>query len=295
MFGTSVKTIESDYKYRMITVDNSGYVRVHEPGRAKPNLLGECAGNSKKVLRFNKDRTKLFFISASDRSTVIEVDLKSIDLKKRERRFFHGKIIDIQVVKNTLVGLSKDGFVEFLDLSLPDYVPPKKKKKDDKQSAEEEPEPIIVKLSNSSLIIYSSGDIDEYTCLGYDSANQHFLAVGYRYYPPEDKSQPTAGGNKGTTTSAQIGFTNNVIISFTVADLCIVSTDIKIEGDKCRFVSETVSHLFKLVEGVQTARGLFYFAIGGGDSRAVYCINSRTLENTEILLKTSSKSRFTPR
>ena len=130
-------------------MDNSGYVRVHEPGRAKPTLVGESAGSSKKVLRFNKDKSKLYFISASDRSIVIEVDLKAIDLnKKKERRFLHGKIIDIQIVNNVLVGLSKDGFVEFLDLSLPNYVPPKKKK-NDKTGAEEDPEPIMVKLPTS--------------------------------------------------------------------------------------------------------------------------------------------------
>jgi hypothetical protein len=136
----------------MITVDNTGYVRVHEPGRSKPTLIGESAGSSKKVLRFNKERNKLFFVSASDRSTVVEVDLKSVDFKKRERRFFHGKLIDLQVVNNTLAGLSKDGFVEFLDLSMPDYQPPKKKKKDDKQTMDGDTDPIIVKLPNSKIM-----------------------------------------------------------------------------------------------------------------------------------------------
>jgi hypothetical protein len=135
----------------MITVDNTGYVRVHEPGRSKPTLIGESAGGSKKVLRFNKERSKLFFVSASDRSTVVEVDLKSVDFKKRERRFFHGKLIDLQAVNNTLVGLSKDGFVEFMDLSVPDYQPPKKKRKDDKQGTDEGSEAIIVKLPNSNV------------------------------------------------------------------------------------------------------------------------------------------------
>lgn len=47
--------------------------------------------------------------------------------------------------------------------------------------------------------------------------------------------------------------------------------------------------MFKLVEGIQTGRGAFFYAIAGGDSRAVYCFSSRTLENTEILLKATSK------
>lgn len=232
-----MKSIESDYKYRTITVDNSGYVRVHEPGRAKPTLVGESAGSSKKVLRFNKEKTKLYFISANDRSAVVEVDLKAIDLnKKKERRFLHGKIIDIQVVNKLLVALSKDGFVEFLDLSLPDYVPPKKK--NDKTPVEEEPEPIVVKLPTSTLAL-TTDEVDEYTSLAYDAKNQQFMAVGYRYYAPQDKAA-AGSGNTGRSASS-IGFTHNVVTKFTAADPCIVSADVKIEGDKCRTVSPSLA------------------------------------------------------
>jgi hypothetical protein len=76
--------------------------------------------------------------------------------------------------------------------------------------------------------------------LAYDSVNQHFIAFGFRYFAPQEKSQEPGIGSTSRSAS-QIGFTNNVMIMFTAADTSIVSTDVKIEGDKCRFRSLTQS------------------------------------------------------
>jgi hypothetical protein len=132
-FSSSVMTIVKDYKNRLITVDAEGRVRVQESTKVY-QLKQECAGNSKKVLRFNKNKDKVYFISAADRSIVVEVDLSSNDFTSREKKFKEGKIIDFIVNQdqiegfemNELVTLNKSGWLEFKDLNKKERIPKRK-------------------------------------------------------------------------------------------------------------------------------------------------------------------------
>lgn len=118
-----------DYRKRLITVDNTGLVRIHDPSKAILFKKHACAGNMKKVLKMNSSRDKLYYISASDRSRIVEYDLKSIELRNREIKFKFGKIIDLEIVRDReLVTLNKDGVVQIRDLKKKDWVPPKKHK-----------------------------------------------------------------------------------------------------------------------------------------------------------------------
>ncbi len=122
-----------DYKKRLITVDADGIVRIQESTKLY-ELKQECAGISKKVLRFNKTKDKLYFISASDRSVIVEVDLRSNDFTSRDKKFKYGKIIDFilnqdqieDVELNELITLNKDGWLEMKDLNKKER-PPKRK------------------------------------------------------------------------------------------------------------------------------------------------------------------------
>lgn len=119
-----MKAAVRDYRKRLITVDNSGIVRIHDPSKSI-TFKKECAGNAKKALKLNVTKDKLYFVWAQDRSVVIEIDLKSIDHKCREIRFKNGKLIDLEILNDRqLVVLSKDGWVEFRDLKKKDYIPP---------------------------------------------------------------------------------------------------------------------------------------------------------------------------
>lgn len=84
---------------------------------------------------------KLYYISASDRSRVIEYDLRSIELKNREIKFKLGKIIDLEIVNEyDLITLNKDGVVQIRDLRKKDWVPPKKKKTTKKVPGKDNPD-----------------------------------------------------------------------------------------------------------------------------------------------------------
>lgn len=123
-FETSIKTAIRDYRKRLITVDNSGIVRIHDPSKSI-QFKKECSGNSKKILKLSNNKDKLYFIWAQDRSVVIEIDLRSIDFKSREIRFTHGKIIDLEILGDRqLAVLNKEGWVEMRDLKKKEYMPP---------------------------------------------------------------------------------------------------------------------------------------------------------------------------
>lgn len=110
-------------------MDNNGAVRIHDPSKTI-QLKAECAGSYKKVARMNSFKDKLYFVSAHDRSVIVEVDLKSIDLKTKERRLKYGKIIDLLISQDDkhLITLNKDGVAEIRDLAKPDPIPIKVKK-----------------------------------------------------------------------------------------------------------------------------------------------------------------------
>lgn len=130
-----------DYRKRLITVDNSGLVRIHDPSKAILFKKYACAGNTKKVLRLNSSMDKLYYISASDRSRVIEYDLRTIELKNREIKFKVGKIIDFEIVNEyDLITLNKEGIVQIKDLRKRDWVPPKKKKAAKKVPGKDQPD-----------------------------------------------------------------------------------------------------------------------------------------------------------
>jgi DNA polymerase III alpha subunit len=117
----------------MITVDADGFVRIQEHVKTY-QLKQECAGISKKVLRFNKNKDRLYFISASDRSVIVEVDLGSNDFTSREKKFKYGKIIDFILNQdlvegeelNELITLNKDGWLEIKDLNKKERQPKKR-------------------------------------------------------------------------------------------------------------------------------------------------------------------------
>jgi hypothetical protein len=123
-------TIVKDYKKRLITVDADGIIRIQETTKLY-QLKQECAGISKKVLRFNKNRDKLYFISATDRSIIVEVDLSSNDFTSRDKKFKYGKIIDFvlnqdvieDIELNELITLNKDGWLEMKDLNKKERLP----------------------------------------------------------------------------------------------------------------------------------------------------------------------------
>lgn len=141
-FETSIKTAVRDYRRRLVTVDNSGVVRIHDPSKSI-QFKKECAGNAKKSLKMNDSRDKLYFVSASDRSRVIEYDLRSVELKNREITFKLGKIIDLVIANDgrELVTLNKDGVVQIRDLRRKEWVAPKKRpQKKELQDSEEEQE-----------------------------------------------------------------------------------------------------------------------------------------------------------
>lgn len=157
-FDSSIKAAIRDYRKRLITVDNSGIVRIHDPSKSI-QFKKECAGNSKKALKLNNAKDKLYFICAQDRSVVIEHDLKSIDFKVREIKFKNGKLIDLEIINDRqLVVLNKDGWVEYRDLKKKDYIPPtfkfghKKPKKLD-GSDDEEPKKKQEKADDGTPII----------------------------------------------------------------------------------------------------------------------------------------------
>lgn len=103
---------------------------MHDPTKTV-TLKQQCAGNSKKVIRFDTKKEKIYFISAHDRSVIIEIDLKSMEMRTKERKYKYGKIIDFVLSNNDtyLVTLNKDGWVEFKDLNKPDPKPKVYKKK----------------------------------------------------------------------------------------------------------------------------------------------------------------------
>lgn len=115
-FKTTIRTIRRDRKKRWILVDNSGKVRIGDTSK-QVELKAECAGLDRKVVKFNKKLDKMFFVSANDRSLVVEVDLTTLDLKLKEHRFKNGKIIDLDLADDRfLVVLNKEGKVEIKDL-----------------------------------------------------------------------------------------------------------------------------------------------------------------------------------
>lgn len=121
-----------DYRKRLIAVDNSGVVRLHDNTKSI-QFKKDCAGNEKKSLKMNATKDKIYYVSASDRSRVIEYDLKSVDFRHREIKFKLGKIIDLEIANEgkDLVTLNKDGVIQIRDLRRKDWVPPKKKSKKD--------------------------------------------------------------------------------------------------------------------------------------------------------------------
>lgn len=135
-------------------------MRLHDPSKAILFKKYACAGNNTKVLKMNSTKDKLYYICASDRSRIIEYDLKSIELKNREIKFKFGKIIDLEIVDDLeLVTLNKDGVVQIRDLRKKDWVPPKKSKEkragkdvDPDEDIEEEDDEQPQKAEDGSLI-----------------------------------------------------------------------------------------------------------------------------------------------
>ena len=123
-------TILKDFKKRLITADADGIIRIQETTKLY-QLKQECAGISKKVLRLNKNKDKLYFISATDRSNIIEVDLSTNDFTSRDKKFKYGKIIDFilnqdvieDIELNELIALNKDGWLEIKDLNKKQRLP----------------------------------------------------------------------------------------------------------------------------------------------------------------------------
>lgn len=142
---SSVKFIGKDFRRRIVTVDASGEVRIHDPSK-QIVLKHQCAGNTKKVIRFNSTKDKIYFISAHDRSIIVEVDIRSLDMKARERRFKYGKIIDFAVIKDVqIVALNKDGWVMLKDFNLEEAFEKEKLKKYSKKKKDLEKETKKVK------------------------------------------------------------------------------------------------------------------------------------------------------
>lgn len=97
-------------------MDNSGKVRVGD-SKKMTELKAECSGNNRKVVRLNSTGDKMYFVSASDRSVVVECDLSSLEIKLKEIKFKYGKIIDLVILADRFIlTLNKEGKVEIKDL-----------------------------------------------------------------------------------------------------------------------------------------------------------------------------------
>jgi hypothetical protein len=97
-------------------VDNSGKIRVGDSKKVT-ELKAECSGNNKKVVRLNSAGDKMYFVSASDRSVVVECDLSSLEIKLKEYKFKYGKIIDLAILEERFIlTLNKEGKVEIKDM-----------------------------------------------------------------------------------------------------------------------------------------------------------------------------------
>lgn len=98
-------------------------MRIHDPTKSI-QFKKECAGNDKKVMKLSSAKDKLYFISANDRSIIIEYDLRSIDLKNREIKFKYGKIVDFELLDDReLASLNKEGWIQTRDLKRKEHVP----------------------------------------------------------------------------------------------------------------------------------------------------------------------------
>lgn len=97
-------------------MDNSGKVRVGD-SKKLTELKAECSGNNRKVVRLNSKGDKMYFVSASDRSIIVECDLSSLEIKLKEIKFKYGKIIDLAIIADRyILTLNKEGKVEIKDL-----------------------------------------------------------------------------------------------------------------------------------------------------------------------------------
>jgi hypothetical protein len=97
-------------------VDSSGKVRIGD-SKKMTDLKAECSGNNRKVVRMNRNNDRMYFVSASDRSVVVECDLSSLEIKLKEIKFKYGKIIDLAIVEDRyIVVLNKEGKIEIKDL-----------------------------------------------------------------------------------------------------------------------------------------------------------------------------------
>ena len=97
-------------------MDNSGKIRVGD-SKKMTELKAECSGNNKKVVRLNSAGDKMYFVSASDRSVVVECDLSSLEIKLKEYKFKYGKIIDLAILEERFIlTLNKEGKVEIKDM-----------------------------------------------------------------------------------------------------------------------------------------------------------------------------------
>ena len=97
-------------------MDNSGKIRIGDT-KKMVELKAECSGNNRKVARLNSTGDKMYFVSAADRSVVVECDLSSLEIKLKEIKFKYGKIIDLAVLEDRfIITLNKEGKVEVKDM-----------------------------------------------------------------------------------------------------------------------------------------------------------------------------------
>lgn len=250
-----------DYRKRLIVVDNAGVVRVLDSKSIQ--FKKGCAGNAQKSLKLNETRDKVYYVSASDRSRVIEYDLKSSEFKHREIKFKQGKIIDIEVADdgNSLVTLNKDGVVQIRDLRRKEWMPPKKKSNKDKdmedsgvESEEEEQVAedgsIIKKDVTFELQPIDAGrffsqenkddrEIQEFSALSKIS-DTTMVAFGFKHYPKVQK-KPVQGDPKPAKSTKDDDddkeYVENIMLSFQLEGepaVGKIKNDLKVEGDKCR-------------------------------------------------------------
>lgn len=225
-FSSSVRTIIRDYRKRLITCDHEGIVRIHDPTKTI-RLKVECAGNSKKVLKLNSTFDKLYYISGHDRSCINEVDLRSIDLKSREKRFAYPKIIDFVLVGDEhLITLNKDGWVELKDLSkreIPSFLKKKNKNAQSRPQTQSEEDEAEGKFK------LPQDDVSEYTSLSFIESSEKLVAFGFKFIPSEDQ--------EGTQNSQrkEPSFVHNSYKICNTSGHLVDEGSLRIPGDnKCR-------------------------------------------------------------
>lgn len=115
MFETKnyIFDIEIDYRGRFIVAEGFGRVRIAESNK-NIHTLNErvLCYSSRKLLRLNDTRTKLYYIS-DDMKAIVQVDLVSFKvrlIKVRQLTTFDDQIVTIYVYKSELYGLTINGF-----------------------------------------------------------------------------------------------------------------------------------------------------------------------------------------